>query len=196
MVKRIGFIYLLFIVLISVGTFVSCDPTCRQLDGTEVPCMFESSTCDTDEQRCNGECISNKVDCCKKDFTLPEIEPFPCPIDKPKCCDGECIPSEVGCCLDTLFNFVGPCTESEPLCCPDGSCISDRNLCPDVTECPENLPQFCGPQCTFEDWICCEDREGIESLTCPPSKPICCPLETFPKCAETFEDCCQGTGCI
>lgn len=103
-------------------------------------------------------------------------------------CEGECLPFGVDCCVDSLGEFVGACTEEEPVCCPAGFCTSDFDLCTDVTECPGDDPQLCGPICISEDDTCC--HEGVtDFLSCPFFLPICCPLDTFPRCAESIEEC-------
>jgi len=168
MAVRIRFIYLLIIVLISFGTIgQGCDPGCHTLDGTSVPCIFESAHCGSGEKKCNDECISDKVVCCV--FEPVFLEGFP---------------------------EIFPCTLSEPICCDAGTCASDPNSCPDVDEtfCLSSKP--CGPRCIHETETCCNYEEDKGAICQPQAGPICCPEGTSPTCVKSFDECCDGTGCI
>jgi len=111
-------------------------------------------------------------------------------------CNGESIPNEIDCCTDSIGTFIGPCSLSEPICCPAGNCTSDYDLCPDVIECPEDAPQPCGPYCIRADDTCCNFEKDKAANACFPFAPICCPEGTGPRCANSFDECCHGTGCI
>jgi len=110
-------------------------------------------------------------------------------------CEGECVPFGVDCCFDSFSEFVGACTEEEPVCCPAGFCTSDFDLCPDVVNCREGS-QPCGPNCILTSEICCHEGVDVNFHSCPESLPICCPLDTVPLCGTSFDECCNGTGCV
>ena len=132
---------------------------------------------------CHDPCACDSItlfgDCCPP--------PRPCSAGEVRC-EGECIPGVV-CCYD-LFNggFIGACPESQSYCCPAGDCTTNFISCPDVTECPENKPQFCGPFCIQEDDFCCNEGEtNIE--------PIWCANFTYPFCCNEQEDCTRSEEC-
>jgi hypothetical protein len=140
---------------------------------------------------------------CDQGFCGGRIQPFGCPPDPlPPCnkgevrCRGECVPG-VECCFDQNFHeFVDACLESKPYCCPAGECASDFISCPDVTECPEDEPQLCGPFCIGESDDCCNGgRTDIEPIFCTiGTKPVCC-TDGSGKCAATEECCGEGFSC-
>jgi len=197
MAVRVRFIYLLFIISVSFVIFIGCEDNCsgfgfclRDSSGNPIdpPPPEPEPPCASFEHECNGECISIGVNCCSP-FSDPSVETI-CSLDKPICCDGECIPIGVDCCTTNFGGDLGACTESEPKCCFGGICVPEEDSCPDVTECPENLPQPCGPLCIEENRTCCTDFH-----VCPESLPICCPSGTFPFCVTSPDECCDGTGC-
>jgi len=107
-----------------------------------------------------------------------------------------CIPNHIACCFDSLGEFVGACNSDEPVCCPAGFCTSDFDLCPDVIICPEHRPQPCGPICIEENDTCCPDDIDTNSLSCPESSPICCPVGNIDICVVNSPDeCCDRIIC-
>jgi len=111
-------------------------------------------------------------------------------------CGGKCIPNESFCCRDVLGVAGGVCDNDEPFCCPSGTCSSDLNSCPDVSICLKFSEKSCGPICIDENETCCNEGVDTDFLSCPEASPICCPLDTFPKCVNSPDECCDGTGCI
>jgi len=197
MAVRVRFIYILIIILVSFGTIgqEGCEecfsPT--NCEGTN-PGQDEVN-CDEGEHECNDACIPNEVDCCNR-FSISG-ESFPCSFDEPICCDDVCLPLGVDCCFDSMGVLGVACNESKPFCCPGGSgtCASDFDSCPDVTECPE-MTKPCGPGCISVIFTCCHEGSDTEFLSCPDFRPICCPIGTFPDCVNSPDECCDGTGCI
>jgi len=138
---------------------------------------------------CGDPCACEGIrifgDCCPP--------PPPCNAGEIRC-GGECVPG-VECCDNVYISGDIPiaCPQSKPFCCPDGDCASDFVSCPDITECPEHFPQFCGPFCIAEDDACCnEGRTDIEPIFCGGFVQICCPDGT---CRATIECCGQSSDC-
>jgi len=172
MVVRISFIYILIIILVSFGAIGGCG--------------------NYNEECAPFFCVGSSDDAppieIPDDLVGVPGEPTKCGIDERECGE-ECVSFDVTCCSSINGDLLHACPLDQSICCVDGTCVSNFELCPDVIECIENFPQPCGPICIVENATCCNEGRNIESLSCAEFVPICCPEGSSRKCAATIEDC-------
>jgi len=146
---------------------------------------FANSGCTFGTKRCpDGSCVG-ATDTCGTPITCPSQAPYrcfdmtckqnpldcpstaECPSDSPiRCGDGTCVTGRIYC------RSLSPCPANTPVQCPDLiSCVSSRDQCPVIQNCPAGFTQ-------------CDDGScSISQLTCPTTS---CPVHLSFKCPDGF----------
>ena len=147
--------------------FVKCpDGSCRRKISY---CNVQSCPLDFPFQCENGMCVSDLDHCEKKNG---------CPFNRPfKCEDGFCAEIEKECEKHKVKN---DCEKKGYILCEDGSCISNKNVCPLENGCDSNTPIRCA------DGTCKKQSSSCSIPICPSELPIKCLDGT---CVSTLSSC-------